>query len=95
MSAKLISIYVLGAMFVLATALPVNMGVIAFVGAFAVGTLAAGMSAKDIMAGFPADLFLTLVGITCLFALAQNGTIGWLVRLAVRAVRGRIAAIPW
>ncbi len=96
MTAKLISIYVLGAMFVLATVLPVNMGVIAFVGAFVVGTLAAGMSAKQIMAGFPADLFLTLVGITYLFALAQNnGTIDWLVRMAVRAVRGRIAAIPW
>jgi di/tricarboxylate transporter len=48
------------------------------------------------MAGFPAELFLTLVGITYLFALAQNnGTIDWLVRLAVRAVGGRIAAIPW
>ena len=96
MTAKMISIYVLGAMFVLATVLPVNMGVIAFVGAFLVGTLVAGMTAKQIMAGFPADLFLTLVGITYLFALAQNnGTIDWLVRMAVRAVRGRIAAIPW
>ena len=46
--------------------------------------------------GSPGGLFLTLVGITYLFALAQNnGTIDWLVRLAVRAVRGRIAAIPW
>ncbi|HSU24005.1 MAG TPA: SLC13 family permease [Variovorax sp.] len=91
-----ISICALIAMFVLATALPINMGVIAFVGAFLVGTLVAGMNAKAIMGGFPADLFLTLVGITYLFALAQNnGTIDWLVRLAVRAVRGRIAAIPW
>lgn len=91
-----IPIGALGAMFVLATALPVNMGMLAFVGAFLVGTLAAGMNAKAILAGFPADLFLTLVGITYLFALAQNnGTIDWLVRLAVRAVRGRIAAIPW
>ena len=41
-------------------------------------------------------LFLTLVGIACLFAIAQNnGTIDWLVDLAVRAVRGRIWAIPW
>jgi len=72
------------------------MGVIAFVGAFLVGTLFAGMSTKAIMAGFPAELFLTLVGITYLFALAQNnGTIDWLVRLGVRMVRGRIAAIPW
>lgn len=91
-----ISIGALAAMFVLATALPINMGVIAFVGAFLVGVLVAGLNAKAIMAGFPADLFLTLVGITYLFALAQNnGTIDWLVRMAVRAVRGRIAAIPW
>jgi di/tricarboxylate transporter len=96
MSAHWISIYTLVGMFVLATVLPINMGVIAFVGAYLVGTLVAGMNAKAIMAGFPADLFLTLVGITYLFALAQNnGTIDWLVRLAVRAVRGRIAAIPW
>ena len=96
MSPELISIYALCAMFVVATVLPVNMGVLAFVGAFLVGTLVAGMSTKDIIAGFPGGLFLTLVGITYLFALAQNnGTIDWLVRLAVRAVRGRIAAIPW
>ena len=96
MPPELISICGLCAMFVVATLLPVNMGVLAFVGAFLVGTLVAGMSAKAIIAGFPADLFLTLVGITYLFALAQNnGTIEWLVKLAVRAVRGRIAAIPW
>jgi di/tricarboxylate transporter len=91
-----LSIAPLGAMFVVATALPINMGVLAFVGAFLVGTTVAGMSAKAILGGFPADLFLTLAGITYLFALAQNnGTIDWLVGLAVRAVRGRIAAIPW
>ncbi len=96
MSAHMISIYALIAMFVVATVMPINMGVIAFVGAFLVGTLVAGMQTKAIMAGFPAELFLTLVGITFLFAQAQNnGTIDWLVRLAVRAVRGRIAAIPW
>ncbi|MET0209961.1 MAG: SLC13 family permease, partial [Burkholderiaceae bacterium] len=96
MSIHWMSVLPLAAMFVVATALPINMGVLAFVGAFLVGTLVAGLSAKEIMSGFPADLFLTLAGITYLFALAQNnGTIDWLVRLAVRAVRGRIAAIPW
>jgi di/tricarboxylate transporter len=92
----MISIYALVAMFVIATIWPINMGVIAFVGAFLIGTLVAGLQAKGIMAGFPADLFLTLVGITFLFAQAQNnGTIDWLVRLALRAVGGRVAAIPW
>src|SRR3954453_20006361 len=96
MSAQLISIYALAAMFIVATLLPINMGVLAFVGAFLVGTLVAGQGTKEIIAGFPTGLFLTLVGITYLFALAQNnGTIDWLVQMAVRAVRGRIAAIPW
>ena len=96
MSPQLISIYALVAMFVVATILPVNMGVLAFVGAFLVGTMVAGQTTNAIIAGFPGGLFLTLVGITFLFAIAQNnGTIDWLVRLAVRAVRGRIAAIPW
>lgn len=92
----IVSISVLGLMFVIATVLPVNMGALAFVGAFLVGTALGAMPAKTILMGFPADLFLTLVGITYLFAVAQNnGTIDWLVRLAVRAVGGRIAAIPW
>ena len=95
-SPEVLSILALCVMFVIATILPINMGVLAFVGAFLVGTLVAGMATKDIIAGFPGGLFLTLVGITYLFALAQNnGTIDWLVQLAVRAVRGRIAAIPW
>ncbi|MTH35520.1 hypothetical protein GL279_13005 [Paracoccus limosus] len=96
MTPHLISIYALVAMFVVATIWPINMGVLAFVGAFLVGTLMAGQTSKEIIAGFPGGLFLTLVGITWLFALAQNnGTIDWLVRMAVRAVKGRIAAIPW
>lgn len=96
MSPELISILGLAVMFVIATVLPANMGMLAFVGAFLVGTLVADMPSDDVIAGFPAGLFLTLVGITYLFALAQNnGTIDWLVDLAVRAVRGRVAAIPW
>jgi di/tricarboxylate transporter len=95
-SPELVSIYALVAMFVIATVLPVNMGALALVAAFLVGTLVADLSTDDILGGFPGDLFVTLVGITYVFALAQNnGTIDWLVDAAVRAVRGRIAAIPW
>ncbi|WP_020181097.1 SLC13 family permease [Methylopila sp. M107] len=96
MSPELLSILGLGAMFVIATILPVNMGVLAFTGAFLLGTLVAGLGTKAILGFFPTGLFLTLVGITYLFAIAQtNGTIDWLVRLAVKAVRGHVAAIPW
>ena len=96
MTHHLIASGMLIAMFVIATALPINIGVLAFVGAFIVGTLLAGDTTKEIIAEFPSGLFLTLAGITWLFALAQNnGTIDWLVRSAVRAVRGRLALIPW
>ena len=54
------------------------------------------MTPAEIFSGFPGDLFVTLVGITYLFAIAQkNGTIDLLVAGAVRLVRGRVAAIPW
>ena len=50
----------------------------------------------DIFAGFPGDLFVILVGVTYLFAIASNnGTVDWLVHAAVRGVRGHTAAIPW
>jgi di/tricarboxylate transporter len=96
MSPQTASILGLVVMFVVATALPINMGALAFAMAFLIGTLFVGMPTDRIIAGFPGDLFVTLVGITYLFAIAQkNGTIDWLVRQAVRAVRGHIAAIPW
>src|SRR3954452_6163891 len=96
MSPQLVAILGLVVMFVVATALPINMGALAFALAFLVGSIFVGMTANQIIAGFPGDLFVTLVGITYLFAIAQkNGTIDWLVPPAVRAVGGRIAAIPW
>jgi di/tricarboxylate transporter len=96
MPLELIPILALVAMFVAATLLPINMGTLGFVAAFLVGTLAVGMKADDIIAGFPSDLFLTLVGVTYLFAIAQNnGTVDLMVRGAVRLVRGRVAFIPW
>src|SRR5215213_746981 len=96
MSPQLVAILGLVVMFVVATALPINMGAVAFALAFLVGSVFVGMSANQIIAGFPGDLFVTLVGITYLFAIAQkNGTIDFLVHAAVRAVRGHIAAFPW
>ncbi|OZC49024.1 hypothetical protein CH294_11245 [Rhodococcus sp. 14-2483-1-1] len=96
MSTELIPILALVVMFLAATVFPVNMGALGFVAAFFVGTIAVGMGADDIIAGFPSSLFLTLVGITYLFAIAQNnGTVDLLVRGAVRLVGGRVALIPW
>jgi di/tricarboxylate transporter len=95
MSPELISIVALVAMFVIATIRPINLGALALVGAFVVGTVVADMSEDDIVGAFPGDLFVILVGITYLFAIAtNNGTIDWVVRASIRAVRGRLVAIP-
>ncbi|MFE2597552.1 SLC13 family permease [Streptomyces sp. NPDC059396] len=96
MSAELISILVLVAVFVIATTRSINMGALAFAAAFGVGELVAGLDADGIFAGFPGDLFVVLVGVTYLFAIARaNGTTDWLVHAAIRLVRGRIVLIPW
>ncbi|HEY9355332.1 MAG TPA: SLC13 family permease [Arthrobacter sp.] len=96
MSAPVLSIIILAAMFLLATVLPLNMGALAFVGAFLLGSVVLGMSTSDILANFPGGLFLTIVGVTYLFAIAQNnGTIDLLVRGAVKLVGSRVALIPW
>ena len=96
MSIELISILVLVVIFVIATTLPINMGALAFAAAFLVGIFAAGLSADDIFGVFPGNIFVVLVGVTFLFAIAQaNGTVDWLVQLSVRGVRGHLAAIPW
>jgi di/tricarboxylate transporter len=95
MSAELLSILVLVAMFAIATIRPINLGALALVGAFIVGLVVADMSEDDIVGAFPGDLFVILVGVTYLFAIAtNNGTVDWVVRASVRAVRGRLVAIP-
>ncbi|WP_369134034.1 SLC13 family permease [Modestobacter sp. I12A-02662] len=96
MSPEVVSLLVLLVILVIATVLPINMGALGFGAAFLLGTLVLGMSVDEILAGFPAGLFLTLAGITYLFAIAQiNGTVDLLIRGAIRLVGGRIAAIPW
>ena len=95
-SPEIITIIALIVIFAIATFLPINMGALAFVAAFLVGTLSVGLSTDDILAGFPAELVVTLIGVTYLFAIAQNnGTVDLLVRGAVRLVGGHVAAIPW
>lgn len=95
MSAEVVSILVLAAIFAIAIGLSVNMGLLAFAAAFIVGTLVADLNADEIFAVFPGDIFVVLVGITYLFGIAQlNGTVDWLVNLAMRGVGGRVGAIP-
>jgi Na+/H+ antiporter NhaD/arsenite permease-like protein len=95
-SPQIVTIIALVVIFAIATVFPINMGALAFVAAFVVGTLSVGLTTDEILGGFPAELVLTLIGVTYLFAIAQNnGTVDLLVRGAVRMVGGHVAAIPW
>lgn len=96
MSAVWVSVLALVAMFMVASVMPINMGALAFVAAFLVGTLALAMDTDSIIAGFPGDIVLILIGVTYLFGIAQaNGTVDLLIGGAVRMVGGRVAALPW
>ncbi|MFJ8966473.1 SLC13 family permease [Lentzea sp. NPDC102401] len=96
MSSQLIAILVLGGMFVIATMLPINIGILALVSSFVVGTFVFGLEDKEIFEGFPVSLFITVVGVTYLFSVAKlNGTIDLLVQGGIRLVRGRAILVPW
>lgn len=94
MSPVLVSVLVLAVIFGVASWRNVNLGTLAFPGALVVGALA-GLNAEEVLAGFPVELFMVVVGITYLFAIAQsNGTVDWLLECGVTLLRGRIVFLP-
>jgi Na+/H+ antiporter NhaD/arsenite permease-like protein len=78
----------------------VNAGLVAIALAWVTGVYLAPLSGesiglKGVVAGFPAELFLTLVGVTFLFTAAQvNGTLDNVAQRAVRLCRGNTGMIP-
>lgn len=73
----------------------INIGIIAIALAWIVGVVVAGMKPEIVVAGFPSNLFLTLVGVTLLFACAEiNGTLRLVSERAVSIVGHRRELIP-
>jgi Na+/H+ antiporter NhaD/arsenite permease-like protein len=74
---------------------PLNIGVLAVTLAWLVGVYIGGLPVATVMGGFPSQLFLTLTGVTLLFALAQsNGTLERITHHAVGVCRGNRGLIP-
>ncbi|MET0317626.1 C4-dicarboxylate ABC transporter [Rhodococcus sp. RS1C4] len=95
-SIELLPLVALVAMFVIATFFPINIGILGFIGAFAVGYFALGYDDKEILTAFPSSIVLTIVGVTYFFGMAKkNGTIDLLVNSCIRAVHGRVTVVPW
>jgi di/tricarboxylate transporter len=93
---QLLSIAVLFLIFVVGAWRPINLGVLALVATFGVGALVSHDALETMLAGFPANVFVLLLGVTYLFGLATvNGTIDWIVVSAARLFRENRAAMPW
>ena len=72
-----------------------NVGLLAVALAWIIGVYVGDLPVGTVMGGFPSQLFLTLGGVTLLFAMAQaNGTLHRLTHHAVRICRGNAGTIP-
>ncbi|ANY08829.1 SLC13 family permease [Pseudonocardia sp. HH130630-07] len=95
MSSHILAVAVLFLIFVVGTVRQVNLGALALVAAFLVGPLVFGVPVDTVFAAFPANLFLLVLGVTLLFAVATvNGTIGWLVDRCTGLIGDRRALLP-
>jgi Na+/H+ antiporter NhaD/arsenite permease-like protein len=73
----------------------VNVGPLSIAIALVIGYYIGGVKIKELIAGYPVNVFLMLAGITYLFAIANiNGTLAKLTSFAVKGVRGNVALLP-
>ena len=73
----------------------INVGVLALSLALSGRRSYDGMSPDAVLAGFPVSLFITLVGVTLLFSIAEsNGALARLTGRAVRLCRGHAGVLP-
>ena len=72
-----------------------NVGVLCIALAWFIGVYLGGMPLKDIVSGFPVDIFLTLTGVTLIFSQARvNGTLERVAHEAIRLTGGRVGFVP-
>lgn len=95
MTPAVLSLLALLVAIVLSCTSRINVGLLAIAFAWLIGTGPAGWRADQVMAGFPASLFLTLTGVTLLFGLAEaNGTLERLARRVIRWSGGHPRVVP-
>jgi Na+/H+ antiporter NhaD/arsenite permease-like protein len=72
-----------------------NVGLLAIALAWVIGVYFGHLPLREVTAGFPVDLFLTLAGVTLLFSQARvNGTLDIVAHNAVRLCQGRVGLVP-
>ena len=95
MSLAAVSLLALLVVIVISCFSPINLGFLSIALAFLIGRFLGGLPVSAIVAGFPGSLFLTLAGITLLFAQARvNGTLDKVAGRSIRLARGNRGLIP-
>jgi len=95
MSPATLSLVALLVVIVASFSAKLNVGVLAVAVAWPIAMYAAGWKADALMATFPTSLFLTLLGVTMLFGVAQaNGTMAALTLRALRLCGGDVTWLP-
>jgi di/tricarboxylate transporter len=95
LSPAVASLLALLAAIVLSCTSRLNVGLLATALAWGIGVFVAGWSADLVAGGFPTQLFLTLAGVTLLFAISEvNGTIEALAQRVLRLARGSAGLLP-
>ena len=95
MDAATLSLGALAIAIIVSCTIRLHVGFLAISLAWVVGVYIAGMSAAEVMGGFPTRLFLTLAGVTLLFSQAQaNGTLDLIAHKAVLLCRGNVGVMP-
>lgn len=73
----------------------INVGLIAIAAAWVIGVYFMGLKADAVLTGFPSSLFLTLAGVTLLFAIADvNRSFEGVASRAFRLARGSVRILP-
>jgi di/tricarboxylate transporter len=72
-----------------------HVGLLSIAFAIVVGAIFMGMKGSDAVKGFPLSLFMILVGVTFMFAMAQvNGTLGKVTSYSIRLCGGNMMLLP-
>ena len=92
----ILAIAILVIAFLIGSVTDLHMGIMAITATAIVGPLVFNDSIKVLREGFPINLFFTLMGVTYMFAIANNnGTVNWIVAMGLKLVAGKAMLFPF
>ena len=91
----LITLLALALAVILSCFTQLNVGVLCIALAWIIGVYMGNMPFREVIGGFPIEIFLTLTGVTLIFSQARvNGTLDRVAHEAIRVAGGRVGFVP-